>query len=191
MEDRFRLRLRSARPQRVQAGGAGKSAIRLDVPLVWKRLIAVPCMCARDASLARFPRRQECARRSPDKMKLGTAMSLLRLLISEITARRSALRQKRERSTRSRLTAAPGSAHAAFILQGIDDLPGLRADHSVNAQIGILLQLPDGRLSLGAEASVDAADIVTDCAHAALQTTEAGRSSLSSAPDGSGQLRRY
>src|SRR3954451_4013221 len=64
----------------------------------------------------------------------------------------------------------PGSARAAFILQGIDDIPGLRANHAVDAQIVIVLQLFDRRFGPGAEASVDAAGIEADCAHPALQT---------------------
>ena len=44
---------------------------------------------------------------------------------------------------------------AAFILQGVEDIPGLRADDSVNAEVEVLLQLPHRRFGLGAKASVD------------------------------------
>src|SRR4051794_23565182 len=70
-----------------------------------------------------------------------------------------------------------GSARAPFILQGIDDLPSLRADDSIDTQVEILLQLFDRHFGLGAEAPVDVAGIEADCAHPALQTADrqAGR----------------
>src|SRR4051794_6046433 len=65
-----------------------------------------------------------------------------------------------------------GSARPTFIPQGIDDLPSLRADNSVDTQVVILLQLLDRRFGLGTKAPVDAAGIKTDCAHPALQTAD-------------------
>ena len=63
-----------------------------------------------------------------------------------------------------------GSAYAAFILQGVNHLPGLRADNTVDAQVEILLQLLYRRLGLPAEASVDATSVEADGAHPALKT---------------------
>src|SRR4051794_37778817 len=73
-----------------------------------------------------------------------------------------------------------GSARAAFILQGVDDLPRQGAHDAVNSQIEILLQFFDCRFGPNAEAPVNATSIETDCAHPALQAADgqAGRARL-------------
>ena len=72
------------------------------------------------------------------------------------------------------------SAHAALVLEGIDNLPGLRADNSIDGQVAALLQHLHRRLGLRAEATVDTAGIEAHRAHPALQAADgqAGRAGL-------------
>ena len=64
------------------------------------------------------------------------------------------------------------STNRSFVLQSVDNCPGLRTDYPIDGDLESLLQILDPRLGLGSVASIDTTDVKSHETHPLLRTTD-------------------